>query len=238
MSKSKSKFSWKNISLQSKIFICVVFSIVCFCALCFGYFIPTMKNSLIEQREIELKDIVDTGISVLNKLNDDVEKGVMKTEEAQETAIAMIKNMRYGSEGKDYLWINDFRPYMIAHPFRHDLRAKMFPIIPIRRESACSLKWCRSAKGPGRVLFITYGNGRIMRRSWYLKYHTLKPLNPGSGLLVQVYILKMLRRNSGYHFKNDNNICLSFSCNRLHIIYCFQGNIEAFGKDTGVCQKT
>jgi signal transduction histidine kinase len=124
MGKSKSKFLWKNISLQSKIFICVVFSIVCFCALCFGYFIPTMKNSLIEQKKMKLQDVVDTGISVLDKLNKDTEKGVMKIEEAQDIAIAMIKNIRYGDEGKDYLWINDFRPYMIAHPFRSDLEGK------------------------------------------------------------------------------------------------------------------
>ncbi|MBN2401096.1 MAG: cache domain-containing protein [Spirochaetes bacterium] len=124
MNSLKLKFSWKNISLQSKVFISVLFTIVCFVALVFGYFIPTMRDSLIEQKRMKLQDIVNAGISVLDKLNTDVEKGGMKIEDARETAIAVIKSMRYGDEGKDYLWINDSRPYMIMHPFRPDLDGK------------------------------------------------------------------------------------------------------------------
>ena len=124
MNDSKSKLIWKNVSLQSKVFISVVFSIVCFVALVFGYFVPTMKKSLIEQKKIKLENVVDTGISLLTKLNKDVENGDMTIDDAQSTAIALIKDIRYGDEGKDYLWINDFRPYMIMHPFRTDLDGK------------------------------------------------------------------------------------------------------------------
>ncbi len=124
MSSKKSKFAWRNIRLQSKIFISVVFTIICFIALVFGYFIPTMKSSLIEQKKIKLQDVVDTGISVLEKLNKDYEEGDISIEEAQARAIDIIKSMKYGNEGKDYLWINDFRPFMIMHPYRTDLNGK------------------------------------------------------------------------------------------------------------------
>ncbi len=124
MKRSKSALRWKNIPLQTKIFIVSFFAIACFIVLVFGYFIPTMKNSLIEQKKIKLQDVVDTGISVLNKLNEDSLKGQVTAEEARERAVELIKSMRYGPEGKDYLWINDFQPKMIMHPFRSDLDGK------------------------------------------------------------------------------------------------------------------
>ena len=124
MGSFKSKYTWKNISLQSKVFISVIFSIGCFVALVFGYFVPTMDESLIKQKKIKLQDIVDTGISILTKLDKDVENGTMTIDEAKLTAVALLKNIRFGDEGKDYLWINDFRPYMIMHPFRPDLEGK------------------------------------------------------------------------------------------------------------------
>ncbi|MBN2038848.1 MAG: cache domain-containing protein [Spirochaetes bacterium] len=124
MENFRDRFSWKNITLQSKIFICVIFTIVCFIVLVFGYFIPTMKDSLIVDKKMMLENLVDTGITVFDKLNSDAEKGKITVEEAKTTAKEIIKNMRYGDEGKDYLWINNFQPAMIMHPFRPDLDGK------------------------------------------------------------------------------------------------------------------
>ncbi len=33
----------------------------------------------------------------------------------------MVASMRYGPENKDYLWINDMRPYMVMHPYKPEL---------------------------------------------------------------------------------------------------------------------
>jgi PAS domain S-box-containing protein len=48
----------------------------------------------------------------------------MEKDEAQKTVIAQIRKIRYGSEGKDYFWINDMHPRMIMHPYRSDLEGK------------------------------------------------------------------------------------------------------------------
>jgi signal transduction histidine kinase len=39
-------------------------------------------------------------------------------------ALTRLKGLRYGPEGKDYFWINDFGPKMVMHPFRPDLDGK------------------------------------------------------------------------------------------------------------------
>ena len=44
--------------------------------------------------------------------------------DAQQKAIAEIKQIRYGEEMKDYFWITDMQPNMIMHPYRSDLDGK------------------------------------------------------------------------------------------------------------------
>ncbi len=36
----------------------------------------------------------------------------------------VVRELRYGDEGKDYFWITDRRPVMIMHPYRPDLDGK------------------------------------------------------------------------------------------------------------------
>jgi methyl-accepting chemotaxis protein len=51
-------------------------------------------------------------------------EGVISKERAVERAKRIIKGLRYGAEGKDYFWINDFDPKMVMHPYRPDLDGK------------------------------------------------------------------------------------------------------------------
>jgi methyl-accepting chemotaxis protein len=42
----------------------------------------------------------------------------------QANSAAIIENLRYGPENKDYFWINDTRPAMIMHPYKPQLNGK------------------------------------------------------------------------------------------------------------------
>ena len=42
----------------------------------------------------------------------------------QVNSAAVIENLRYGPENKDYFWINDTQPAMIMHPYRPQLNGK------------------------------------------------------------------------------------------------------------------
>ncbi|MBT8370142.1 MAG: cache domain-containing protein, partial [Deltaproteobacteria bacterium] len=42
----------------------------------------------------------------------------------QANSAAIIQNLRYGPENKDYFWINDMHPTMIMHPYKPELNGK------------------------------------------------------------------------------------------------------------------
>ena len=42
----------------------------------------------------------------------------------QASSAAVIENLRYGPENKDYFWINDTQPYMVMHPYKPQLNGK------------------------------------------------------------------------------------------------------------------
>ncbi len=138
----------------------------------------------------------------------------MKTEEAQETAIAMIKNMRYGSEGKDYLWINDFRPYMIMHPFRSDLNGKDVSDYsdPTGKRLFVEMAQVCERSGQGFVHYIWQWKDNAQKLVPKISY--VKTFKPWKWILgTGIYIEDVNEGIAAITIKNDNNICLSFSCN-------------------------
>jgi methyl-accepting chemotaxis protein len=106
-----------NLRIKTKITLATFVIIVLFIG-AFGLFlIPKMRASIIDQKKTKLKEVTELGISITQNLYNKSKNGVITEEEAQSQAIDMINALRYGPEGKDYLWINDFTPTMIAHPF-------------------------------------------------------------------------------------------------------------------------
>ncbi len=115
---------FKDMSIQYRILIIGIFIILGFTMTVFLYLLPRYEESIIAEKREKLKDIVQTTFSYLESRHSDSVKGLSTLEESKQKAIQRIKAMRYGPEGKDYLWINDQRPYMVMHPFRPDLDGK------------------------------------------------------------------------------------------------------------------
>ncbi len=65
-----------------------------------------------------LQNALDTAFGVLEAA--DRMEGLTKAEQ-QAHAAAVISQLRYGPEGKDYFWINDMRPAMVMHPYKTEL---------------------------------------------------------------------------------------------------------------------
>jgi len=96
------------------------------------------KRDLIEQKKEYLRSQVQTAMSSLGKYLKDAtaldQEGLSSTvqaeikkamlEEQKENVIDLFKNLRYGSENNDYLWINDMHPTMIMHPYQPQLNGK------------------------------------------------------------------------------------------------------------------
>ena len=118
------KISWKNLPLSAKIFFPGIVLLLVFVLLIAFYFVPLMKDELITEKRATIKQIIDVGTSVIAKLDNDYRKGRISKWSAQNMAKQLINDIRYGPELKDYLWINDFTPRMIMHPYSTELNGK------------------------------------------------------------------------------------------------------------------
>jgi methyl-accepting chemotaxis protein len=98
--------------------------ILLFMGFVFLWVLPRTKQVIMKQKQEQLQSLVQNMVSLLNDYHKDEQLGKLSREEAQQRALKRIKDMRYGSEGKDYFWVNDFGPKMVMHPFRPDLNGK------------------------------------------------------------------------------------------------------------------
>ncbi|MBK6849178.1 MAG: cache domain-containing protein [Proteobacteria bacterium] len=90
----------------------------------YGLFLPAFRASILERKKEMLRELTSTAQSVLAWHQRAARRGSMTEPQAQRAAIDMIKGLRYGTEGKDYFWINDLQPRMVMHPYRPDLDGK------------------------------------------------------------------------------------------------------------------
>ncbi|MCG8619974.1 MAG: cache domain-containing protein, partial [Desulfobacterales bacterium] len=87
----------------------------------FFFFIPDQHQQLTDQKKKGILQLTDSAISLLADYDTRVKKGEIDSETARNEAMSQIRNLRYGNEGKDYFWINDYHPFMVMHPYRSDL---------------------------------------------------------------------------------------------------------------------
>jgi methyl-accepting chemotaxis protein len=72
--------------------------------------------------QVQLRNAVQQALSILKAY--DGNKGLGDTAARQASALEVIKSLRFGSEGKDYYWINDLQPRMIMHPYKPELNGQ------------------------------------------------------------------------------------------------------------------
>ncbi|MBI4792210.1 MAG: cache domain-containing protein [Deltaproteobacteria bacterium] len=104
-----------------KIVVPAVTAVILFVVAVFGYFLPAYRESLMNGKKEMIQELVHTAWNIVAGFEQQERSGVMSRERAQHTALEQIRTLRYGTENKDYFWINDMRPYMIMHPYRSDL---------------------------------------------------------------------------------------------------------------------
>jgi methyl-accepting chemotaxis protein len=88
------------------------------------YILPSIYDRMLDIKRENIKHIIDVNITFLESLEIEVKENKITREEAKRRAYNAIKAMRYGSDKKDYIWINDFEPKIIMHPIRKELEGK------------------------------------------------------------------------------------------------------------------
>lgn len=111
-------------TLPTRFFIPVLLSMFLFIGTFFGYILPRMEEHLMDRKREMIHALSESAMSTIRYFATLAEKGVMSDEEARQRAIDLVRNLRYGPEGKDYFWINDTHPRMIMHPYRGDLEGQ------------------------------------------------------------------------------------------------------------------
>ncbi len=109
----------RNVKLRNKIFFLAVFLLASFISMTIFYMIPTFEKTIESQAQDKLKNIVEVAFGTIKFYYEQYQKGTLSETDAQKQAMTEIKRMRYGIAG--YLWINDYRPYMVMHPTKPEM---------------------------------------------------------------------------------------------------------------------
>ncbi len=110
-----------SINIKYKLSILVGLFLVIF-VLVSGSLIFSSRDTMLEDRKTKLQNIVESAHSAAKHFYDRAQAGEMLDTQARQLAIEAIEWMRYGESG--YLWINDFQPRMIMHPYVKKLEGK------------------------------------------------------------------------------------------------------------------
>lgn len=81
-----------------------------------------LATSLREQRQGELRHLVESALSIAQAEYDRAQRDKMPDEVARQRAAEEIGRLRYGNG--DYFWINDLTPRMIMHPIKPELNGQ------------------------------------------------------------------------------------------------------------------
>jgi PAS domain S-box-containing protein len=108
----------------TRIVIPTVLAAALFVISIFALIIPRFEAILLEKKKDTIRELTNSVVSVIAEFAADETAGRLSHEEAQRSAAARVRDIRYGAEGKDYFWITDMHPAMIMHPYREDLVGK------------------------------------------------------------------------------------------------------------------
>lgn len=81
------------------------------------------KKEIMTQKEQNLSSLIDSAYGITDRYYQNFKEGKMTEEEAKKAALQAISSMRYGENGEDYLWVNDYQPVLLYHP-KADLLGK------------------------------------------------------------------------------------------------------------------
>lgn len=90
----------------------------------FLYLRPAFEGALLARKREMIQELTRSAASILQECHEEELAGNASRAEAQREAVARIRHLRYGREGKDYFWITDRQPRMVMHPYRADLEGQ------------------------------------------------------------------------------------------------------------------
>lgn len=114
----------RKISIRLKIIVLNLSMVNTFALIFYTLFLPRIEARLMDRKQQIVKEAVSLGSSLLLSIYKAEQEGKLTREEAQTEAIETIRELRYEKDSRNYLWINDFTPTMIMHPYATKLNGQ------------------------------------------------------------------------------------------------------------------
>ncbi len=107
-----------------RILVPVICTVALFAVTIFQIIIPFLEDNLMNKKREMVREMTNLAWGTIRVYHLREEAGEYSREEAQAAVIEHFRQLRYGSDQKDYFWINDIQPRIIMHPYRPDLDGK------------------------------------------------------------------------------------------------------------------
>jgi PAS domain S-box-containing protein len=107
-----------------RIVVPTLLSVLLFVLTIYMVLIPALESSILERKREMIRELTTSAWNILANFEAQEKGGRLSRSKAQARAVAQIRNLHYGTQMKDYFWINDMHPRMVAHPYRHDLEGQ------------------------------------------------------------------------------------------------------------------
>ncbi|RYD05896.1 hypothetical protein N752_08350 [Desulforamulus aquiferis] len=107
-------FKEKKLNIGSKLMLIGLIPVVLFIFLNLFLIIPELKKDIFNEKDLQIKELVESGYSILEHYQSLEQNGTLSRQEAQEHAMAAIKKMKYGEDG--YFWIDNTDYVVVMHP--------------------------------------------------------------------------------------------------------------------------
>ncbi|MCI0522684.1 MAG: cache domain-containing protein, partial [Bacteroidales bacterium] len=107
-----------------KVDLPAMLAFILFAGMIFLYLIPAFEKVMMERKRNLIHEMTSSVYSLLEHYHSMEAEGLLNSLTARAEARSAINAIRYGEDLKDYFWITDMHPRMIAHPYRPDLNGK------------------------------------------------------------------------------------------------------------------
>ncbi len=152
----------------------MVASIILFSVAIFCVHLPSVYNTLLDERKHALQNMTRIILDMSGYYHSIESKGLMSREAAQKVVLDAISTIRYGTDKKDYFWVNDLHPRMIRHPFMPFLNGRDLTDYEDPAGKRMFVEMVEKSKDTGSA-FVSYnwqlggGGSRIVPKISYVK---------------------------------------------------------------------
>ncbi|MDT8390559.1 MAG: DUF294 nucleotidyltransferase-like domain-containing protein [Lentisphaeria bacterium] len=107
-----------------RIIIPTLLTFALFTVAIFAVLLPALRETSMARKREMIRELTHSAWNILANFEAEAREGILTEADAQAEAIRQFRHLHYGNNNKEYFWLNDLTPRMIAHPYRQDLEGQ------------------------------------------------------------------------------------------------------------------